>query len=50
MVMEFDWITIAVAIVLAIVAWKVIKGLIKFAAIAVILGGAAFVYTQGYVA
>jgi len=48
--MEFDWITIAIALGLAILAWKIIKGVVKFAVIAVILGGAAYVYSQGYLA
>jgi len=42
--MEFDWLTIVMALGLAFVAWKIIKGVIKFAAVAAILGGGAYLY------
>jgi hypothetical protein len=45
--MEFDWLTIVVALGLAFVAWKVIKGLVKFAVIAAILLGAGYIYSSG---
>ncbi|MEO9462928.1 MAG: hypothetical protein ABJ242_09345 [Marinomonas sp.] len=45
--MEFDWITIVIALGLAFVAWKVIKGMLKFGAIAVILAGGFYFYSQG---
>lgn len=48
--MEFDWLTIFVALGLAFAAWKIIKGLVKFAVIAGILGGGAYIYSQGYLA
>ncbi len=45
--MELDWITLAIALGLAVLAWKVIKGMIKFAVIAGVLGGGAYIYSQG---
>ncbi len=45
--MEFDWITILIALGLAALAWKVIKGMIKFGVIAAILVGGAYFYSQG---
>ena len=45
-----DIVTIIVALVLAVVAWKVLTGIIKVGAIVLIVGGAAFLYTQGYLA
>jgi hypothetical protein len=47
MVMEFDWLTIIIALGLAFAAWKIIKGLAKFAVIAAILGGGFYAYSQG---
>ncbi|MXO90350.1 hypothetical protein [Pontixanthobacter aquaemixtae] len=46
--MGFDWVTLAIALGLAFVAWKVIKGMVKFAAIAAILCGGLYIYSQGY--
>ena len=40
-------ITILVAVVLAFLAWKVLVGLVKFAAIAVIVLGALWFLSQG---
>ena len=45
--MEFDWLTIVIALGLAALAWKVIKGLVKFAVIAAILGGGLYLYSSG---
>ena len=45
--MEFDWITIVIALGLAAIAWKVIKGMLKFGAIAAILAGGFYFYSQG---
>ena len=42
-----SWITILIALVLAFVAYKVIKGMVKFAVIAVIVVGAGYLYLQG---
>ena len=43
-------ITIVVAIVLAFIAWKVLMGMIKFGAMAVIGIGAIYFLTQGGIA
>ena len=42
-----ELITIVVAIVLAFIAWKVLMGIVKFGAMAVILIGAIYFLTQG---
>ena len=42
-----ELITIIVAIVLAFIAWKVLMGIVKFGAMAVILIGAIYFLTQG---
>ena len=42
-----SWVAILVALGLAFVAWKVLVGLVKFAAIAVILLGGLFFLSQG---
>jgi|GEM_PF-2145548 len=42
-------VTIAVALVLAVIAWKVLQGFIKMAAIVVILAFAAYLYFQGVI-
>ena len=39
--------TIIVALILIFIAWKVLMGLVKFGAIAVILIAAAYLFTQG---
>ncbi len=48
--MGFDWLTLIVALGLAFVAWKIIKGIVKFAAIALIIGGAGYLYSTGALA
>ena len=45
--MEFDWLTIFIALGLAAIAWKVIKGMIKFGVIAAVLIGGGYIYSQG---
>ena len=50
MVMGFDWLTIIAVIVLAFIAFKVLKGLIKFAVILAIIGGGYYAYSQGFFA
>ncbi|WP_379546638.1 hypothetical protein ACFCW2_11875 [Qipengyuania sp. DSG2-2] len=42
-----ELITIVVALVLAFIAWKVLMGMIKFGAMAVIGVGALYFLTQG---
>ena len=42
-----SWVTILVALGLAFVAWKVLVGMVKFAAIAVILLGGLYFLSQG---
>ena len=39
--MTYDWLTILVALVLIVVAWKVFKGIVKTVALVVILAAAA---------
>lgn len=41
---------IAFALCLAFIAYKLLAGLVKFAVIIAILGGAYFLYSQGYFA
>ena len=42
-------VTVGVALVLAVIAWKVLSGLIKFAAIVCIVAFAAYLYFQGVI-
>ena len=42
-----SWVTIIIALALAFVAWKVLVGLVKFAAIALILLVGVYVLSQG---
>lgn len=42
-----DIVTIAVALVLIVIAWKVLTGLIKFGLIALVIVAAIYVLTQG---
>lgn len=40
-------VTTGVALVFAVIAWKVLKGLIKFGAIVLIVAFAVYLYSQG---
>ena len=42
-------VTTGVALVLAVIAWKVLSGLIKFAAIICIVAFAAYLFLQGVI-
>ena len=45
--MELDWITIIIALVAIAIVWKIIKGIVKFAAIGAILLGAYYLFSNG---
>lgn len=42
-----DIVTIAIALVLIVIAWKVLTGLIKFGLIALVIVAAIYFLTQG---
>jgi hypothetical protein len=42
--------TVIIALVLAFIAYKVLAGMVKFAAIAAIIAAGGFAYSQGYFA
>ncbi|WP_379550589.1 hypothetical protein ACRAQ7_12385 [Erythrobacter sp. W53] len=47
--MEYSWATIAVAVIAVVIAWKVLKGIVKTLALLAILGGVALLVFGGYV-
>ena len=46
--MEYDWLTILIAIIGIVVAWKILKGLIKAAVMIAIVIAAAYFVTGGF--
>ena len=45
-----QYLPIVIAIILAIVAWKILKGMLKIGAVVILIVGAGYLYTQGYLA
>ena len=46
--MEMDFITILIAVVAIVVAWKILKGIVKTAALVLILAVAAYFVFGGF--
>jgi len=43
-----QYLPIVIAIILAVVAWKILKGMLKIGAVVALVAGAGYLYTQGY--